>query len=98
VQVEHRIAGGLDCRQHDGEYSGRQPAITAFTASFSTVARPKFGGTSPTSASRDRRVAASIASTRAREGGTTGSPSVTPRSNQTSRSSAGYFPRRGVGT
>jgi len=23
-----------------GKYSGRQPAITAFTASFSTVARP----------------------------------------------------------
>src|SRR5712692_6847026 len=62
--------------------------MTALMASFSTVARPKFGGTSATSASRGRFVAASMRSTRSRVGGTTGSPSVTPRSNQLSRSSA----------
>jgi hypothetical protein len=62
-----------------GMYSGRQPAITAFTAIFSTVARPKFGGTSATSASPGRRAAATAAATRSRVGGTTGKPSVTPR-------------------
>src|SRR5437867_1077755 len=62
--------------------------MTALAASFATVARPKFGGTSATSVARGRPVAASMRSTRSRVGGTTGSPSVTPRSNQTSRSSA----------
>src|SRR5438874_13118252 len=38
------------------------------------------------SSSRARRVAVSIASTRSRVGGTTGKPSVTPLSNQTSKS------------
>src|SRR5215472_8336624 len=71
-----------------GKYSGRQPAMTAFTASFSTVARPKLGGTSATSASRERKVACSMRSTRSRVGGTTGRPSVRPRSNQISISSA----------
>src|SRR5262249_11360127 len=71
-----------------GKYSGRHPAITAFTASFSTVARPKLGGTSATSVWRERDVVCSMRSTRSRVGGTTGSPSVTPRSNQISISSA----------
>ena len=38
-----------------GKYSGRHPAITALTASFSTVARPKLGGTSATSVPRETR-------------------------------------------
>src|SRR5437660_1620799 len=42
--------------------------MTALTASFSTVARPKFGGTSATSVSRGRPVAASMRSTRSRAG------------------------------
>ena len=71
-----------------GKYSGRQPAITALTASFSTVPRPKLGGISATRLSRARRVVARVCSTRSRVGGTTGRPSVTPRSNQRSMSSA----------
>ena len=62
-----------------GRYSGRQPAITALIAIFSTVARPKLGGTSATSASAARPLAATAAATRSRVGGTTGRPSVTPR-------------------
>ena len=62
-----------------GRYSGRQPAITALTAIFSTVARPKLGGTRATSSSAARPAAATAAATRSRVGGTTGSPSVTPR-------------------
>ena len=62
-----------------GRYSGRHPAITALIAIFSTVARPKLGGTRATSASPGRPLAATAASTRARVGGTTGRPSVTPR-------------------
>jgi hypothetical protein len=61
--------------------------MTALIASFTTVARPKLGGTSATSASRGRVVPASMRSPRSRVGGTTGRPSVTPRSNQISISS-----------
>src|SRR6266545_521909 len=56
-----------------GRYSGRQPAITAFTAIRSTVARP---------------AAATARATRSRVGGTTGSPSVTPRAKRSSTGSA----------
>src|SRR3990172_2189929 len=62
-----------------GRYSGRQPAITAFTATFSTVARPHWGGTSAPSSPPSRPDAATARATRSRVGGTTGSPSVTPR-------------------
>ena len=62
--------------------------MTALTAIFSTVARPMFCGTSATICWRSRRVVASIASTRVRVGGTTGKPSVTPRSKKPSISSA----------
>src|SRR5882724_10824896 len=72
-----------------GRYSGRQPAITALTAIFSTVARPKLGGISATSSSRERPEAATAAATRAAVGGTAGSPSVTPRAK---RSSIGSSP------
>src|SRR5262249_3256660 len=63
-----------------GMYSGRQPAITALMAIFSTVARPKLGGTKAISSVASRPEPATMASTRSRVGGTTGRPSVTPRS------------------
>jgi hypothetical protein len=62
-----------------GMYSGRQPAITALIAIFSTVARPSRGATWPTSSAPSRPLARTAACTRASVGGTTGSPSVTPR-------------------
>src|SRR6185436_8589471 len=58
-----------------GKYSGRQPAITALIASFSTVVTRQPGGMSPSSSPGARPPAASIARTRASVGGTTGSPS-----------------------
>ena len=48
-------------------------------AIFSTVARPKFGGTSAISSSAARPLASIARATRSRVGGTTGKPSVTPR-------------------
>ncbi|HSD09379.1 MAG TPA: hypothetical protein VLF14_00215 [Candidatus Binatia bacterium] len=63
-----------------GKYSGRQPAITAFTASFSIVTIPWLGGMAPSSNARSRSVQASIRSTRSGVGGTIGRPSVHPRS------------------
>ena len=62
-----------------GRYSGRQPAITALSAIFSTVARPKRGATRPMSSSPARPLASTAARTRAAVGGITGKPSVTPR-------------------
>src|SRR6267143_5325670 len=67
-----------------GRYSGRQPAITALTATRSTVARPLAGATSPISSSPRRPLAATAARTRSTLGGTTGRPSVTPRANRSS--------------
>ena len=49
-------------------------------ATFSTVAGTRFGGTVATTSSGARDVPASIRSTRAGVGATTGSPSVQPRS------------------
>ena len=63
-----------------GKYSGRQPAITAFVASFSRVASPFFGGSTATTSFAGFPYAASIAATRSWVGGTIGSPSVQPRS------------------
>ena len=62
-----------------GMYSGRQPAMTALIATFSTVARPSFGATRATSSSRGRPLASTAAATRAAVGATTGRPSVTLR-------------------
>jgi len=53
--------------------------MTALTAIFSTVARPKLGGTRAISSLPSRPVAATAAVTRSWVGGMTGSPSVTPR-------------------
>ena len=63
-----------------GRYSGRHPAITALTATFSTVHSTRSGGTTATTSSGARVVPASIRSTRSSVGGTTGRPSVQPRS------------------
>ena len=63
-----------------GKYGGSQPAITALAATFSTVATPPSGSTSPRTTWRSSGLSASIASTRPRVGGTIGSPSVQPRS------------------
>src|SRR5438093_81462 len=67
-----------------GMYSGRQPGITALTATRSTVARPLAGATRPISSSPPRPLAATVAPTRSAVGGTTGRPSVTPRANSSS--------------
>ena len=58
-----------------GKCSGRQPAITALTAIFSTVPRPSPGSSTPTRWSGARRVPASIASTARRVGGRMGTVS-----------------------
>ena len=63
-----------------GRYSGLQPAITALMAIFSTVTSTRSGGTTATTSSAARVVPVSMRSTRSSVGGTTGSPSVTPRS------------------
>ena len=67
-----------------GRYSGRHPAMTALTATRSTVARPWAGATRPISSSPRRPLAATAALTRSAVGGTTGRPSVTPRANSSS--------------
>jgi hypothetical protein len=71
-----------------GMYSGRQPAITALMAIFSTVQSVRLGGILPTTSRGERAVPSSIASTRSSVGGTTGKPSVQPRSAQASNGSA----------
>ena len=71
-----------------GRYSGRQPAITALTATFSTVHGTRSGGTTATGSSGSRSVPSSMRSTRAGVGGTTGRPSVQPRSYMASISSS----------
>ena len=71
-----------------GRYSGRHPAMTALIATFSTVAGARLGGTVATTSSGSRDVPWSMASTRVSVGGTTGSPSVQPRSHMASISSS----------
>ena len=63
-----------------GMYSGLQPAITALTATFSTVQGWRLGGARPSTSPGSRVVPSSMASTRASVGGTTGRPSDQPRS------------------
>ncbi len=63
-----------------GKYSGRQPAMTELTASFSTVTTPFFGGMAPSSAPACKPEAATNSATRSGVGGTTGSPSLQPAS------------------
>src|SRR5207253_1898356 len=54
-----------------GKYSGRQPAITAFAATFSTVTVPWSGSMRPRTSSGADFAPRSIASTSASVGGTT---------------------------
>ena len=61
-----------------GAYSGLQPAITMLIASTSRVRLPWRGGTLHSTKSGSPPSAATKASTCARVGGTTGSPSVQP--------------------
>jgi hypothetical protein len=65
-------------------YSGLQPAITALIATFSTVQDARLGGISPTTSSGLRSVPPSMRRMRSSVGGTTGRPSVQPRSKQAS--------------
>ena len=67
-----------------GRYSGRQPAITLLTATFSTVAGAHLGGTCPMTSWGSRRAPASMRSTRSRVGGTMGNPSLSFRSRNQS--------------
>ncbi len=71
-----------------GRYSGLQPAITALIATCSTVTGTSAGGTTATTSCGSRLVPSSIRRTRASVGGTTGRPSVQPRSNMASASSS----------
>ena len=57
-------------------YSGRQPAITPFTAMLHTVAARLSGSITPSTSSGLRSVYARNLSTRSRVGGTIGSPSL----------------------
>ena len=70
-----------------GKCWGRQPAMTALAAIFSTVASPRSGSTSPSTSDGARTVVAHIASTRGSVGGTTGSPSVQPRASKSALTS-----------
>ena len=69
-----------------GKYSGRHPARTAHEATRSSVASPIAGATGPSERSGGR--SPSIRATASVVGGTTGSPSLQPRSNMSSRASA----------
>ena len=71
-----------------GRYSGRQPASTAFTATFSTVHSTRSGGITATISSGARVVPVSMRATRSIVGATTGRPSVHPRANIASCSSS----------
>ena len=70
-----------------GKYSGRQPAITAFAATFSTVTVPRSGSMRPRTSSGAHVAPRSIASTSASVGGTTGRPSVQARASSASLAS-----------
>ena len=63
-----------------GMYSGRHPAMTALMATFSTVQGASSGGTRPMTSCGSRRVPPSIRRMRSGVDGTTGRPSLQPRS------------------
>src|SRR5581483_6004616 len=65
-----------------GIMTGVAPAITALTATFSTVASAQSGGILPTTWSGGSAIPPSIARTRGSVGGTIGRPSVQPRSRK----------------
>ena len=63
-----------------GKYSGLQPASTALIATFSTLHGTLSGGTLPIISAASRCAPRSMRSTRIAVGGTTGRPSLQPRS------------------
>ena len=67
-----------------GRYSGRHPAMTAFTATCPAVMVSRRGSMTPTVSSASSPAAARAASTRSDRGGTTGRPSVRPSSKKRS--------------
>ncbi|PYM16005.1 MAG: hypothetical protein DMD81_13615 [Candidatus Rokuibacteriota bacterium] len=72
-----------------GKYAGRQPAMTALTASVRIVASPQRGGIGPSETSGSRSVAASIRATRSPVGATMGRPSVHPSRANRSKIASG---------
>ena len=80
VELERPVIPLASAARMTGRYSGRAPAITALTATFSTVnsqnSRNAVGRRRPTTSSRARLVPASIASTRSSVGSTIGRKSV----------------------
>ena len=69
-------------------YCGRQPAITALMAMFSTVASAHRGGTTAMTSDARRPEPATIARTRSAVGRTNGSPSVSRRAWNVSMASS----------
>ena len=67
-----------------GKSGGRHPASTALMATFSARSARCFTGSTPTTWSGGLPAQASMASTRSGVGATTGSPSVQPRSRNSS--------------
>ncbi len=78
------VSAASSAASSTGMYSGLQPASTALIATFSTVTGTRSGGISPTTSSGWRLVPLSMRSTRTGVGGTTGRPSLQPRSKQAS--------------
>jgi hypothetical protein len=80
VELERAVTSLAAMARRTGKYSGSAPAITAFTATFSTVysqnSRYAVGRSRPTTWSGLRLVPASIAATRSSVGSTTGRKSV----------------------
>ena len=80
VELERPVMPLAIAARMTGRYSGRAPAMTALTATFSTVnsqnSRNAVGRRRPTTSSRARLVPASIASTRSSVGSTIGRKSV----------------------
>ena len=79
-KMQSGSASASTAAMRTGRCSGRHPAITAFTASFSTLAIPKPGSMMDTTSWGSRLVPPSIRSTASGVGGTTGKPSPQPLS------------------
>src|SRR5687768_12293967 len=71
-----------------GSSAGRHPASTAYQATARTVSSPNSGGTCPRTASGSA-TPSPIASSRAGDGGTTGSPSPCPAERRSPSTAAG---------
>ena len=90
VEIESRLQHApLTAAMTSGKYSGKQPAMTALAAIFSMVAMPFNGGITPSATIFANPPAAIIASTAARVGGNTGSPSLQPRLTSSLNKTAG---------